>query len=176
MNDPPKFFCFSKNVHNFLKNCPLSILAWLWPFPCLVAPILLCVWIKNKFPNHTANLQEQLNFRCRVGVNSVSACQTHYYVSCLKSVNISVITKFSSLQMFNPTSYGILESRYLMGVGPKISRKELSLTPCCYIAFVCLYIYMQKFGPKSQNWSEISGFENFVKLRFRITLTSEKWL
>ena len=23
---------------------------------------------------------------------------------------------------------------------PKISRKELSLTPCCYIAFVCLYI------------------------------------
>ena len=45
----------------------------------------------------------------------------------------------------NPTSYGILESRYLTGGGaseapPKISRKESSLTPCCYIAFVCLYI------------------------------------
>ena len=32
---------------------------------------------------------------------------------------------------------------------------------------------MQKFGPKSQNLSVISGFQNFVKLRFRITLTSK---
>ena len=28
----------------------------------------------------------------------------------------------------------------LSSAPPKISRKELSLTPCCYIAFVCLYI------------------------------------
>ena len=35
---------------------------------------------------------------------------------------------------------------------------------------------MQKFGAKSQKMSEISGFHNFVKLRFRITLASEKLL
>ena len=34
--------------------------------------------------------------------------------------------------------------------------------------------HMQKFGPKSQNLSEISGFENIVSLRFPITLTLEK--
>ena len=34
---------------------------------------------------------------------------------------------------------------------------------------------MQKFGPKPQYLSEISGFQNFVKLRFRIALTGEKW-
>ena len=47
----------------------------------------------------------------------------------------------NQINSLNPTSYGILESRYLTRGGPpKISRKELSLTPCCYIAFVCLYI------------------------------------
>ena len=34
---------------------------------------------------------------------------------------------------------------------------------------------MQKFGPKSQNLSEISGFENIVRLRFRITLHLDFW-
>ena len=60
----------------------------------------------------------------------------------------------------------------------KISRKESSLTPCCYIAFVRFIFrgHMQKFGPKYQNLSEISGLKIFVKLRFRITLTSERWL
>ena len=43
--------------------------------------------------------------------------------------------------------------------------------------FVCIFRdHMQKFGPKSQNLSEISGFENIVRLRFPITLTSEKLL
>ena len=33
---------------------------------------------------------------------------------------------------------------------------------------------MQKFSQKSQNLSKISGFQNFAKWRFRITLTNEK--
>ena len=41
--------------------------------------------------------------------------------------------------IFNPISYGLSDSVAPTGGGP-ISRKELSLTPCCYIAFVCLYI------------------------------------
>ena len=60
---------------------------------------------------------------------------------------------------------------------PKLSRKESSLTPCCYIAFVSGYI--DGSHPKilkSQNLRKISGFQSFVKLRFRITLTSEKLL
>ena len=36
--------------------------------------------------------------------------------------------------------------------------------------------HMQKFGAKPQKFSEISGFQTFVKLRFRITLTIKKWL
>ena len=44
--------------------------------------------------------------------------------------------------ILSPTAYQIL---WLLREGPqspppKISRKESSLTPCCYIAFVCLYI------------------------------------
>ena len=38
------------------------------------------------------------------------------------------------------------------------------------------YQILQKLGPKSQNLSEISGFENIVRLRFCITLTGEKLL
>ena len=36
--------------------------------------------------------------------------------------------------------------------------------------------HMQKFGLKSQNLSKISELQNFVKLRFCITLTSETLL
>ena len=46
---------------------------------------------------------------------------------------------------------------------PKISRKESSLTPCCYIAFVCLYIQ----GSHANFRTEISKFErDFRILKF----------
>ena len=45
---------------------------------------------------------------------------------------------------FNPNSYGLSDSVAPTGGGlrgpPKISKKESSLTPCCYIAYFYLYI------------------------------------
>ena len=48
-------------------------------------------------------------------------------------------------QGVNPISYSLSDSVAPTGGGaseapPKISKKESSLTPCCYVAFVCLYI------------------------------------
>ena len=63
----------------------------------------------------------------------------------------------------SPTAYQILW--LLQGGGlrdpPKISRKEASLTPCCYITFICFIFrgYMQKCRQKYQNKSKISEFQ-----------------
>ena len=43
---------------------------------------------------------------------------------------------------------------------PKLSRKESSLTPCCYIAFVCLYIQ----GSHAKIRTEISKFEQDFRI------------
>ena len=42
----------------------------------------------------------------------------------------------------------------------QISKKESSLTPCCYIAFVCLYIE----GSYAKNRTEISKFERDFRI------------
>ena len=44
---------------------------------------------------------------------------------------------------------------------PKISRKELSLTPCCYIAFVCL-LYL---GATCKNLDRIKIWARFQDLK-----------
>ena len=42
-----------------------------------------------------------------------------------------------------------------------------------YIFYDCFSGHMQKIRPKSQDLSEISGFQKILKLRFCITLTSK---
>ena len=73
------------------------------------------------------------------------------------------------LSIFNPISYGLSDSVAPMWgaseAPPKISRRESSLTPCCYIAFVCLCIN----GSHAKIWTEVSKFER----DFRISKFSE---
>ena len=57
-----------------------------------------------------------------------------------------------------------------------VPNQDLTLSPMAYQILCIFRGHMQKFGPRSQNLSKISGFQKFLKLRFRITLTSEKWL
>ena len=78
----------------------------------------------------------------------------------------------------NPISHGISDFAALTGRGLRDPpQKPMKWPYLPLLAIDNLLIgtvtdHMQKF----QNLSEVSGFQNFVKLRFRITLTSEKWL
>ena len=71
----------------------------------------------------------------------VAACIPIISTNRIKKIIILVYCNKVILTL-SPTAYQIL---WLLRGGaseapPKISKKESSLTPCCYIAFVCLYI------------------------------------
>ena len=63
-----------------------------------------------------------------------------------------------------------------LGGPPSEIKEGVIVDPCCYIAFVPQYFLgsHEKISQKSQNLNKISEFQNFVKLRFCITLTNEK--
>ena len=53
---------------------------------------------------------------------------------------------------------------------PKGYEGRSHLKPHIALEHLLFRVHMQKFGPKSQQLNEVSGFQNFVKLRFQLTL------